>query len=124
MNITQFKGKGFLQILRSIQVRRWLAFKWGFILRSEGFQRNLIYSSFSMFRVLLIFVLMQTQLKNELRNIISGKVQVRFGTIIQTIASDLEKGPQASSKIEDTKQIREQETERLEKLIFEKGALE
>lgn len=77
-----------------------------------------------MFRVLLIFVLMQTQLKNELRNIISGKVQVRFGTIIQTIASDLEKGPQASSKIEDTKQIREQETERLEKLIFEKGALE
>lgn len=59
--------------------------------------------------------------ENELRNIISGKVQVRFGTIIQTIASDLEKGPQASSKIEDTKQIREQETERLEKLIFEKG---
>lgn len=74
-----------------------------------------------MYRVLLIFVLMQNQLKNELRNIISGKVQVRFGTIIQTIASDLEKGPQANSKIEDTKQIREQETERLEKLIFEKG---
>ena len=74
-----------------------------------------------MFRVLLIFVLMQNQLKNELRNIISGKVQVRFGTIIQTIASDLEKGPQAGSKIEDTKQIREQETARLEKLIFEKG---
>lgn len=64
---------------------------------------------------------MQNQLKNELRNIISGKVQIRFGTIIQSIASHLEKGPQAGSKAEDSKQIREQETERLEKLILERG---
>ncbi len=60
---------------------------------------------------------MQSDLKNELHNIISGKNQVRFGTIIQTIASYLNDGSESSPKAEDSKQIREQETKNLEKFI-------
>jgi hypothetical protein len=64
---------------------------------------------------------MQNQLTYELHNIISGKSQVRFGTTIQTIASYLNNGIEAGSKVESTKQIREQETKRLEVLISEKN---
>ena len=60
---------------------------------------------------------MQSDLKNELHNIISGKNQVRFGAIIQTIASYLKDGKESSSKTEVPKQIREQETKNLEKFV-------
>lgn len=63
--------------------------------------------------ILCIFVKVQIELKNELHNIISGKSQVRFGAIIQTIASYLSNGKESSPKTQDSKQIREQETKRL-----------
>ena len=53
---------------------------------------------------------MSNQLKNELHNIISGKSQVKFGTTIQAIASYLRNGTQSGTKVENSKQIREQET--------------
>jgi hypothetical protein len=61
----------------------------------------------------------QSHLKNELLNIISGKIQVRFGEIIQTVACYLGDGAQTSPKTEDTKQVREQETAKLEDFISE-----
>lgn len=60
---------------------------------------------------------MQNQLKNELHNIISGEGTVRFGTVIQSIASYLNDGAPASQKTENTKQLKEQETKRLEDYI-------
>lgn len=60
---------------------------------------------------------MSNQLKNELHNIISGKSQVRFGATIQAIASYLRNGAQSGSKVENTKQIRQQETKKLEDFI-------
>lgn len=69
--------------------------------------------------ILLTFVGMQNRLKHELHDLISGKNQVRFGTTIQTIASYLKDGFKTGSKVEDTKQIREQETKRLEVFISE-----
>ncbi|MGN6645374.1 MAG: hypothetical protein ACTHJT_02490 [Cytophaga sp.] len=62
---------------------------------------------------------MQNSLKYELHDVISGKSQVRFGAIIQTIASYFNNGAEAGSKVEITKQIREQETKRLEVFISE-----
>lgn len=62
---------------------------------------------------------MQNRLKYELHDVISGKSQVRFGAIIQTIASYFNNGAEAGSKVEITKQIREQETKRLEVFISE-----
>jgi len=64
-------------------------------------------------------VWVQRDLKNELLNIISGKVQVRFGEIIQTITGYLGNGTRTSAKTEDTKQIREQEEANLERFISE-----
>ena len=64
---------------------------------------------------------MQNHLKNELHNIISGKSKVRFGTTIQSVARYLNDGTQSSPKAQDTKQIREQETKRLENFISEKN---
>lgn len=61
----------------------------------------------------------QIHLKNELLNIISGKVQVRFGEIIQTITGYLGDGSGTSAKTEDTKQIRKQEEAKLESFISE-----
>ena len=60
---------------------------------------------------------MSNQLKNELHNIISGKSQVKFGTTIQAIACYLRNGAQSGSKVENSKQIREQETKKLEDFI-------
>ena len=57
---------------------------------------------------------MQNHLKDELHNIISGKSQVRYGAIIQTITSYLENGENSSTEIEVTKQVREEETKSLE----------
>jgi hypothetical protein len=64
---------------------------------------------------------MQNHLKNELHNIISGKSQVRFGTTIQAIASYLNDGSKSSIETQDSKQIRQQETKRLEKLITDQN---
>ncbi len=64
---------------------------------------------------------MSNQLKNELHNIISGKSQVRFGTTIQAITSYLRKGAQSGSKAENAKQIRDQETKKLEDFISQKS---
>jgi hypothetical protein len=60
---------------------------------------------------------MQNHLKDELHNIISGKSQVRFGAIIQTIASYLENGQNSSPETEDSKQVRKEEKKRLEDFI-------
>ena len=62
---------------------------------------------------------MLNHLKNELHNIISGKSQVRFGATIQAVASYLSDGTQSSSKSQDAKQIRKQETKRLENFVSE-----
>ncbi len=60
---------------------------------------------------------MQNHLKNELHHIISGKSQVRFGTIIQAVASYLDDGTQTSPEVEKPKQVREEETKKLEYFI-------
>lgn len=62
---------------------------------------------------------MQNHLKNELHNVISGKSQVRFGATIQAVANYLNDGTQSSPKTQDSKQIREEETKRLENFISE-----
>lgn len=71
------------------------------------------------FKILHTFVKVQSCLKHELHNIISGKVEVRFGAIIQAIAGHLSDGTQTGPKIEVTKQIREEEATRLEDFISE-----
>ena len=63
---------------------------------------------------------MQNHLKYELNNFISGKSQIRFGAIIQSIASYLNDGSQTSAIIEDEKHFKKQETKRLESYISEK----
>jgi len=60
---------------------------------------------------------MQNRLKNELHNVLSGKSKVRFGTVIQAIAGYLGDGPEASSNVENSKQLKKQEAERLEFFI-------
>ena len=60
---------------------------------------------------------MPNPLKNELYDVISGKSQVRFGTIIQAIASYLNDGAQPSTETEDSKQVRKEETARLKSLV-------
>ncbi|WP_233621977.1 putative polyvalent protein kinase domain-containing protein [Flavobacterium agrisoli] len=62
---------------------------------------------------------MNKSLKNELRDILSGKNEIRFGTIIQTIAGYLKNGEKTSATIENEKYFKEQEKERLEKFISE-----
>ena len=64
---------------------------------------------------------MQHHLKNELHDILSGKSQVRFGATIQAVASYLGDGTESGPKTQDTKQIREQETKRLENFVSEKN---
>jgi CHASE3 domain sensor protein len=64
---------------------------------------------------------MQNDLKDELHHIISGKSQVSHGALIQTIASYLDNGSQSSDEIESSKQIREQETKRLESFVTEQN---
>jgi hypothetical protein len=64
---------------------------------------------------------MQNHLKDELHNVLSGKSQVRFGAIIQSIASYLNDGTQTSAIIEDEKYFKKQETKRLESYISDKN---
>lgn len=67
------------------------------------------------------FKQMSNPLKDELHHIVSGKGQVRYGTTIQAIASYLRDGAQPGSKVESTKQIREQETKKLESYISQES---
>ena len=60
---------------------------------------------------------MQNDLKNELHNILSGKSEVRFGTVIQAIACYIDDGAQTSSTIEIEKSLKKQETKILEDYI-------
>ena len=60
-------------------------------------------------------------MKYELHNVLSGKSQIRFGTIIQSIASYLNNGAKTSAIIEDEKHFKKQETERLVSYISEKN---
>ncbi|WP_425542709.1 hypothetical protein [Algoriphagus jejuensis] len=64
---------------------------------------------------------MQNHLKNELHHVISGKSQVSFGAIIQTITSYLDDGSQTGKETENSKQIREQETRKLETFATERN---
>ena len=60
---------------------------------------------------------MQNHLKNEIYNVLSGKSQIRFGTVIQTIASNLNDGEKTSTTIEVEKHFKKEETKRLEDYI-------
>jgi len=66
---------------------------------------------------LRIFEQMQSNIKSELYDVISGKSKVRFGAIIQTIASYLSESETTSTKVENTKQHKEQEAKKLEEYI-------
>lgn len=60
---------------------------------------------------------MQKTLRDELRDVISGKSQVRHGEAIQAIAHYLEIGSSASANPEKDEQIRSQEKKRLEQYV-------
>ncbi|RWU10367.1 putative polyvalent protein kinase domain-containing protein [Pedobacter chitinilyticus] len=60
-------------------------------------------------------------MKDELRNVLSGKSKVRFGEIIQTISSYLRKSTRTSTAPKDSKLFKKQETEVLERFIAEKS---
>jgi len=60
---------------------------------------------------------MQNRLKYELHNILSGKSEVRFGAIIQTIAGYLKNGKTTGRAVESEKHFKSEETERLENYI-------
>jgi len=60
---------------------------------------------------------MKNKLKNELHNVLSGKSQIRYGAIIQTIACYLVEGEKTSPTSEDRKHFKNQETKRLENFI-------
>lgn len=60
---------------------------------------------------------MQNHLKDELHNVISRKSQVRHGAIIQTIASYLNPCAKTGGNATDEKQVKKQETEKLERYI-------
>ncbi len=62
---------------------------------------------------------MQNHLKDELHYVLSGKSEIRFGTVIQTIASYLNDGEKAGQTIEIEKHFKRQEAEKLEKYISE-----
>lgn len=64
---------------------------------------------------------MQNHLKHELHNVFSGKSQIRFGTVIQSIASYLNDGAQTGTIIEDEKHFKKQETKSLENYIAKKN---
>ncbi len=64
---------------------------------------------------------MSNDLKNELFNVLSGKSEVRFGAIIQTITCYLKDGDSPSSGFEDEKHFKKQEAKRLEDFITERN---
>lgn len=60
---------------------------------------------------------MINDLKYELHNVLSGKSQIRVGTIIQTIASYLNDGEKSSTSVEIEKHFKKQEAKKLEDYI-------
>lgn len=60
---------------------------------------------------------MQNDLKYGLQNVLSGKSQVRFGTVIQAIASYLKNGERTGTEIENAKHFKSEEAKRLENYI-------
>ncbi len=62
----------------------------------------------------LLYLRMQSHLKNELHNIISGKSEVRFGATIQAISHFLNQRSQTSSELKDTKLFKTEEATELE----------
>jgi hypothetical protein len=56
-------------------------------------------------------------MKNELRNILSGKSKVRFGSAIQTIARYLRESEKTGSETKNSKHFKKQETEQLEHYV-------
>jgi hypothetical protein len=66
---------------------------------------------------------MSKKLKNELFNILSGKIKIGAGAIIQTIACYLKDGEKTSSDFKDEKHFKNQEAERLEDFIFKNNLL-
>ncbi|MBM3171648.1 MAG: hypothetical protein FJZ75_08585 [Bacteroidetes bacterium] len=62
---------------------------------------------------------MDKTLKVQLHDVISGKSQVRFGTVIQAIASYLEKCAETGREIKDGKLLKKQEEKRLRDFIDE-----
>lgn len=59
-------------------------------------------------------------MKNELQDVLSGKSEVRYGTIIQSITHYLKNGTPASEEIKSDKHYKKQETARLEDYLPEK----
>ncbi len=70
---------------------------------------------------IILYLLMQNDLKHELYNVISGKSEIRFGRVIQSITGYLSNGSQTSPGVEDEKHFQKQEKERLEKYITDKN---
>jgi hypothetical protein len=62
---------------------------------------------------------MHGPLKSEFHDVISGKIQVRFGRTIQAVASHLGEGPKPGASVEDPKHFKQQEAARLEKFVAE-----
>jgi hypothetical protein len=62
---------------------------------------------------------LQNSIKDDLQNVFSGKSEVRFGTIIQSIADYLKIGSRTGSQTADTKQFKRQEAEKLALFISE-----
>jgi hypothetical protein len=60
---------------------------------------------------------MVNDLKYELHNVLSGKSQIRIGTIIQTIASYLNDGEKSGTSAESEKHFKKQEAKKLEVYI-------
>ena len=60
---------------------------------------------------------MLNDLKYELHNVLSGKSQIRVGTIIQTIASYLNDGEKSGTSAENEKHFKKQEAKKLEDYI-------
>lgn len=60
---------------------------------------------------------MQNQLRHELQDIISGKGEVRYGRVIQSVAGYLNDGSQPGPETEDLKFFKKQEEARLEEYI-------
>ena len=60
---------------------------------------------------------MSNSFKNYLYAVISGKIEVRHGKVIQTIASHIRESQRAGSAIKDSKLYKEQEKQKLEAYI-------
>lgn len=60
---------------------------------------------------------MSNVLKNELRNVISGKSEVCYGAIIQTITNYLEDCKKPSTRYQKEEYSKEKETKNLESFI-------